>query len=83
MGKNLEKYKRLQLDYRVYETRVNRTISKENMMSINSIVGRYLDQALKENGPFLWDLNLVYYSAAVTVLHKEGLLKELRTHIRT
>ena len=63
----LEKYKSLQLDHREYETRVNRIISKENMMSINSIVGRYLNQTLKENGPSLWDLNAVYYSAAVTV----------------
>ena len=66
--KYLEKYKSLHLDHREYETRVNRTISEENMMSINSIVGRYLYQALKENGLSMWDLNVVYYSAAVTVL---------------
>ena len=76
--KYLEKYNSSQLDHREYETRVNRTISKENMMSINSIVGRYLNQTLKENGLSLGDLNIVYYSAAVTVLHQEDLLKEAK-----
>ena len=77
-AENLEKYERLRLDEREYETRVNRTIKRNTMKSINFIVGQHLEQASRDTGMSLWDLNVTYYSAAVTVLQQDGLLKEIK-----
>ena len=76
--RNLEKYKKLQLDQREYQTRVNRPINRDNLKNMNFIVGQHLEQNVKEDGISLWDLNATYYSAAVTVLGQEGVLKEVK-----
>ena len=78
MGKNLEKYERLRLDEREYETRVNRTIKRDTMKNINFVVGQHLEQTSHDTGISLWDLQVTYYSAAVTVFQQEGLLKEIK-----
>ena len=77
-AKILEKYEKLRLDEREYETRVNRTIKRDTMKNINFIVGQHLKQASHDTGISFWDLNVSYYSAAVTVLQQEGLLKEIK-----
>ena len=78
--KNREKYERLRLDEKKYETRVNRTIKRDSMKNIYFIVGQHLEQASHDTGSSLWDLNVTYYSAAVTstVFQQEGLLKEIK-----
>ena len=43
-AKSLEKYERLRLDEREYETLVNRTIKRDTMKNINFIVGQHLDR---------------------------------------
>ena len=48
------------------------------MKNINFIAGQHLEQTLHDTGISLWDLNVTYYSAAVTVLQQEGLLKEIK-----
>ena len=80
--RNLEKYKKLQLDQRKYQTRVNRPINRDNLKNMIFIVGQHLEQNVKEDGISLWDLNAAYYSAAVTVLRQEGVLKRSRMHTR-
>ena len=77
-AKNLEKYERFRLDEREYETRVNMTIKRDTMKNMNFIVGQHLEQTSHDTGISLWDLNVTYYSAAVTVLQQEGLLKEIK-----
>ena len=69
--RNLEKYKKLQLDQREYQTRVNIPINRDNLKNMNFIVGQHLEQNVTEDGISLWDLNAAYYSAAVTVLGKK------------
>ena len=76
--RNLEKYKKLRLDQREYQKRVNRPINRDNLKNMNFIVGQHLEQNVKEDGISLWDLNAAYYSAAVTVLGQEGVLKEVK-----
>ena len=76
--RNLEKYNKLQLDQREYQTRVNRPINRDNLKNMNFIVGQHLEQNVKEDGISLWDLNAAYFSAAVTVLGQEGVLKEVK-----
>ena len=48
--RNLEKYKKLQLDQREYEMRVNRPINRDNLKNINFILGQHLEQNVKEDG---------------------------------
>ena len=57
--RNLEKYKKLQLDQREYQTRVNRPINRDNLKNMNFIAGQHLEQNVKEDGILLWDLNAV------------------------
>ena len=59
--RNLKKYKKLQLDQREYQTRVNRPINRDNLKNMNFIVGQHLEQNVKEDGISLWDLNVAYY----------------------
>ena len=76
--RNLEKYKKLQLDHIEYQTRVNRPINRDNLKNMNFIVGQHLEQNVKEDGISLWELNAAHYSAAMTVLRQEGVLKEVK-----
>ena len=54
--RNLEKYKKLQLDQREYQTRVNRPINRDNLKNMNFIVGQHLEQSVKEDGISLWGI---------------------------
>ena len=58
--RNLEKYKKLQLDQREYQTRVNTPINRDNLKNMNFIVGQHLEQNVKEDSISLWDLNAAY-----------------------
>ena len=50
---------------------------------MNFIVGQHLEQNVKEDEMSLWDLNAAYYSAAMTVLGQEGVLKEVNNaHVK-
>ena len=43
------------------------------------IVEDQLDEMTKENGISLWDINVIHYSAAITILEQQGKLKENRS----
>ena len=43
------------------------------------IIEDQLDEMTKENGISLWDINVIHYSAAITILEQQGKLKENRS----
>ena len=43
------------------------------------IIEDQLDEMNKENGISLWDINVIHYSAAITILEQQGKLKENRS----
>ena len=61
---------------RIYETRIDRKIETKELEYVDQLVGKKLSEMNKQNGISLWDLNVLYYSAAVTLLERQGKLKE-------
>ena len=43
------------------------------------IVEDQLNEMTKENGISLWDIDVIHYSAAITILEQQGKLKENRS----
>ena len=73
---NFKKFKSCTLEERPYKTKIDRKINAENQEIINIIIADQLDEMNRGSGISLWDINVIHYTAAVTVLEQEGKLKE-------
>ena len=72
------KYKTCKLEERPYKTRIDRRIDEENLKLVNDIVAEQMEEMNGENGISLWDINVIHYTAAITVLQQAGKLKETK-----
>ena len=75
---NFRKYKTYKLEERPYKTRIDRKIDEENLKLVNDIVAEQMEEMNGENGISLWDINVIHYTAAITVLQQAGKLKETK-----
>ena len=76
---NFNKFKSCKLEERRYRTKIDRKISAEDLAIVDMIVEDKLDEMTKGNGISLWDINVIHYSAAITILEQQGKLKENRS----
>ena len=76
---NFKKFKSCKLEERRYRTKIDRKISAEDLAIVDIVVEDQLDEMTKENGISLWDINVIHYSAAITILEQQGKLKENRS----
>ena len=76
LNENFERYTRLDIAERIYVTRIDGKIETKELEYVDQLVGKTLSEMNKQNGISLWDLNVLYYSAAVTLLERQGKLKE-------
>ena len=75
---NFRKYKTYKLEERPYKTRIDRKIDEENLKLVNDIVAEQMEEMNGENGISLWEINVIHYTAAITVLQQAGKLKETK-----
>ena len=73
---NFKTFKSCTLKERPYKTKIDRKINAENQEIINIIIADQLDEMNQGSGISLWDINVIHYTAAATVLEQEGKLKE-------
>ena len=66
----------MHIEERPYKTKIDGKINAENQEIINIIIADQLDEMNQGSGISLWDINVIHYTAAVTVLEQEGKLKE-------
>ena len=75
---DFRKYKTYKLEERPYKTKIDRKIDEENPKLVNDIVAEQMEEMNGENGISLWDINVIHYTAAITVLQQAGKLKETK-----
>ena len=69
---NFRKYKTCKLEKRLYKTRIDRRIDQQNLKLVNDIVAEQIEEMNGENGISLWDINVIHYTTAITVLQQAG-----------
>ena len=76
---NFDKFYTQDIKERTYQTRIDRTINANNLAAMNKVLGEQLAVISdNDNGLSLWDLDVAYYAAAITLLQREGKLKEVK-----
>ena len=71
---NFNKYKDTPLKDREYQTKLDRNIPEIELVIANRIVTEFIQEQAKD-GISLWDINVVCYVTAVTLLERIGRLK--------
>ena len=64
---------------RKYQTKVDRKVNQKLLNTVDRIVDEKLKDMYDKDGVSLWDLNVVYYTSAVTTLETNGKLREIRS----
>ena len=79
-GENFEYFLKVDLKDRIYTTRKDRRISDIEIEATN----RIMDQIIKETGDSisLWDINVMQYTTAITLISRHGKLREKKTEKR-
>ena len=57
---------------RKYQTRVDRHIDNKLLATVDKIVNEKLKVMYESKGVSLWDLNVIYYTSAITILEAKG-----------
>ena len=66
---NFDKFYTQDIKERTYQTRIDRTINANNLTAMNKVLGEQLGVISdNDNGLSLWDLDVAYYAAAITLL---------------
>ena len=63
---------------RKYQTRVDRHIDSKLLATVDKIVNEKLKVMYESEEVSLWDLNVIYYTSAVTILEAKGKLREIK-----
>ena len=63
---------------RKYQTRVDRHIDSKLLATVDKIVNEKLKVMYESKGVSLWDLNVIYYTSAVTIIEAKGKLREIK-----
>ena len=65
---------------RNYSTRITNDINEEDVTEINNVIAEFI--STKGNLTF-WEINVIHYCAAITVIDRRGKVKELNKPKRT
>ena len=74
--KNFEKYINMDIEHREFSTKVTPPPVQKSLDILNKIVEEEIMRLEKEHQLDLWTINVIYYTSAVSILQKEGKLKE-------
>ena len=74
--KNFEKYINMDIEHREFTTKVTPPATQKNLDILNKIIEEAIMRLEKKHQLDLWTINVIYYTSAVSILQKEGKLKE-------
>ena len=77
-NENLQKYINKNVDDREYSTTINPPPSESCLTAMDEIVEERMAEILERHGNNLWTLNVIYYTTAITLIKKEGKLREVK-----
>ena len=81
-NENFQKYINKIVDDREYSTTINPPPSENYLSAMDEIVEERMAEILERHGNNLWTLNVIYYTTAITLIEKEGKLKEVKKRSR-
>ena len=76
--KNFEKYINMDIEHREFSTKVTPQPAQKNLDILNKIIEEEIMRLEKEHQLDLWTINVIYYTSVVSILQKEGKLKEVK-----
>ena len=74
-NENYNKYKDKPLHEREVHTKTDRNIPENDLKIVDKLVADFMEENLQKDGLSLWDLNVICYTSAVTILDNLGQLK--------
>ena len=74
-SENYDKYKDEPLHEREFLTKTDRNIPENDLKIVDKLVKDFIEESLQKDGLSLWDLNVICYTSAVTILDNLGRLK--------
>ena len=74
-SENYDKYKDKPLREREFLTKTDRNIPENDLKIVDKLVNDFIEEDLQKDGLSLWDLNVICYTSAVTILDNLGRLK--------
>ena len=77
-NENFQKYINKNVDDREYSTTINPPPSENYLTAMDEIVEERMAKILERHGNNLWTLNVIYYTTAITLIEKEGKLREVK-----
>ena len=75
--KNFQKYIELDIDQREYSTKVSPPPAQGQLEMIDEIISEQMTEIEGNYHNSLWILNVIYYTAAITLLEREGKLWDI------
>ena len=77
-NENFQKYINKNVDGREYSTTINPPPSENYLRAMDEIIEERMAEILERHGNNLWTLNVIYYTTAITLIEKEGKLREVK-----
>ena len=74
--KNFQNYTELDIDQREYSTKVSPPPAQGQLENIDEIISEQMTEIEEKYHNSLWTLDVMYYTAVITLLEKEGKLRE-------
>ena len=81
--KNFDKYLGTDINMREYSTRSKPLPDQKLLQILDQIISEVMDNIKTSYGMDYWITNVIYYSTAVTILEKEGRLREKKRRPKT
>ena len=76
--RNYKKYIEMEITEREFMTKAKPLPQQKHIQLMDEILAEEIPKIEEQHGVDIWTLNVIYYASAVTVLEKEGRLREIR-----
>ena len=76
--RNYKKYIEMEITEREFMTKAKPLPQQKHIQLMDEILAEEIPKIEEQHGVDIWTLNVIYYVSAVTILEKEGRLREIR-----
>ena len=77
-NENFQRYVNKNVDDREYSTTINPPPSENYLRAMDEIVGERMAETFERHGNNLWTLDVIYCTMAITLIKKEGKVREVK-----
>ena len=77
LDKHFETFYNQNISERKYQTKVDSKVNQKLPNTVDRIIDKKLKDMYDKDGVSSWDLNVIYYTSAVTLLETNGKLREI------